>query len=193
MKIINPFKKITFEYSRIENLKVLDIGCGRTTLKNAVGLDQTKYPNVDIVADLNKKLPIESETFDVVHANQVLEHVENLPSLMDEIFRILKKDGIFVAHVPYFRSKWAVVDPTHIRFFCINTLDYFVKNNWISDTYRFSDNLFSKKEVILDTNEKTTWLENLIIKIALRRPDKFENSVWSNIFIFKELTFVLTK
>lgn len=47
-------------------------------------------------SDLNKRLPFEDKTFDVITANQVLEHVWNIDSLLLEIRRILKDDGIFI-------------------------------------------------------------------------------------------------
>ena len=46
------------------------------------------------VADLDDGLPFESESFDVVHANQVIEHVRRTDLLLREIRRVVKPDGI---------------------------------------------------------------------------------------------------
>jgi SAM-dependent methyltransferase len=46
------------------------------------------------VADLDDGLPFESESFDVVHANQVLEHVRRTDLFMREIRRVLRPDGL---------------------------------------------------------------------------------------------------
>jgi SAM-dependent methyltransferase len=46
------------------------------------------------VADLDDGLPFESESFDVVHANQVLEHVRRTDVFMREVRRVLRPDGL---------------------------------------------------------------------------------------------------
>ncbi len=40
-----------------------------------------------------ENMPLESESFDVIMANHILEHVEHLDKALSEIFRVLKKDG----------------------------------------------------------------------------------------------------
>ena len=47
-------------------------------------------------SDLNKPLPFPDGTFDVITANQVLEHVWKVDDLLLEIRRVLKDDGVFV-------------------------------------------------------------------------------------------------
>ncbi|MGH2762563.1 MAG: class I SAM-dependent methyltransferase [Thermoleophilaceae bacterium] len=50
---------------------------------------------VDVtVGDLDEGLPFRSESFDVVHANQVLEHVRRTDVFMREVRRVLKPDGL---------------------------------------------------------------------------------------------------
>lgn len=45
-------------------------------------------------ADLNRPLTeIPSETFDIVHANQVIEHVSNVDLFVSEVYRVLRKGG----------------------------------------------------------------------------------------------------
>jgi SAM-dependent methyltransferase len=46
------------------------------------------------VADLDDGLPFESESFDVVHANQVLEHVRRTDVFMREVRRVMRPDGL---------------------------------------------------------------------------------------------------
>lgn len=173
--------------------RILDIGCGRKKLPGSVGLDCRAHPGVDIVADLNEKLPIETGSYDVVHADQVLEHVQNMIPLMEEIWRILAPNGILVAHTPYFRSNWAHIDPTHVRGFTINTLDYFVKDTLYNDGYSFGENNFSKKEVYLDTDYRSDPFRIFFSNLALRWPARFENSLLSFLYPFQQITYVLTK
>jgi ubiquinone/menaquinone biosynthesis C-methylase UbiE len=48
------------------------------------------------ISDLQKKFPYDSNSMDVVHANQVIEHVPDLDHFMSEIHRVLKPGGITV-------------------------------------------------------------------------------------------------
>jgi len=182
-----------FNPAIFEGKKVLDIGCGKAKLSGAVGLDAQAFPGVDIVADLNQKLPIEDASYDIVYANQVLEHVENLIGLLHETHRILRPGGKLVAHTPYFRSSWAHIDPTHVRSFTINTLDYFVKNTYCHEHYRFSDIAFASHDVYLDTDYRAYPGRILFSAVALRWPMWFENSMFSFLYPFEQITYVLTK
>lgn len=44
-------------------------------------------------ADLNHNLPYDSNRFDLVHANQVIEHLHDVDTFVAEIFRVLKPGG----------------------------------------------------------------------------------------------------
>lgn len=43
--------------------------------------------------NLNEKLPLEDETFDVITAIEVIEHLYNTDTFLKELFRICKKNG----------------------------------------------------------------------------------------------------
>lgn len=97
---------------RNQNAAIVDIGCGdgaMTTqfakkigsLKTVVGLESipnlVKKANkngIDCkVADLEKKFPLQSKSFDVVISYFSLEHVLNVDNFVSEIYRILKSGG----------------------------------------------------------------------------------------------------
>lgn len=46
------------------------------------------------------RLPFETGSFDYVVSNQVLEHVENKTAMVDEIRRVLRRDGTFLVSFP---------------------------------------------------------------------------------------------
>jgi SAM-dependent methyltransferase len=176
-----------------EGKLVLDIGCGRTKLEGSVGLDQFKHEGVDIVANLEEPLPIADGEYDMVFANQVLEHVGDLTSLLSEIHRILKPGGQLLAHVPYFRSSWAHIDPTHVRSYTLDSLDYYVEGTWLYNEYRFMDESFSSIEKFLDTEYKSTLGRRVMSSLAIKNSFKFENSFLSFLYPFEQLSFLLTK
>ena len=173
--------------------RVLDIGCGRKKLPGAVGLDRLPLPGVDVVADLDSGLPFPEHSFDAVSANQVLEHVGDLVALVHEVHRVLRPGGILVAHVPYFRSAWAHIDPTHVRCFTINSMDYFVAGTHCHEHYRFGERAFRRIQVVLDGDFPPRLLRALFAGLALRFPTRFENSLLSSLFVFQQLTYVLEK
>jgi ubiquinone/menaquinone biosynthesis C-methylase UbiE len=92
--------------------KLLDLGCndGRWTLKLAEKIETKKVYGIEIdgnatnkaiengiickKSDLNKKFPFEDNFFDVVHANQVIEHIVSVDLFVSEIFRVLKWGGV---------------------------------------------------------------------------------------------------
>ena len=64
----------------------------------------TKYPTLKITnyvqEDIQTKTPFDSNSFDLIFALDILEHVENPSIAIDEILRILKKDGLLFISVP---------------------------------------------------------------------------------------------
>jgi len=53
-----------------------------------------------IKADIQEKTPFDANSFDVIFALDILEHVENPSIAIDEILRILKKSGLLFISVP---------------------------------------------------------------------------------------------
>lgn len=48
-----------------------------------------------------EKMPIESNSIDVLLANHVLEHVANLPAALSEIYRVVTPGGIAILQTPF--------------------------------------------------------------------------------------------
>lgn len=100
--------------------RLLDIGCGRGKiaffLKNKAseiyGVDNSKRElqfakknglKVKLI-DLDKsKLPFKNNFFDTVTCLDVIEHVRNPFTLVNEAFRVLKKNGSFILSAPNIR------------------------------------------------------------------------------------------
>lgn len=94
-------EKVKF-YAPLIKGRVLDIGAGKSPyqrfFRNAmeyIKLDNHDYPGceIDIKADAAKKIPLKSNSIDSVVCFQVLEHLKNPQKAIDEIHRVLKKEG----------------------------------------------------------------------------------------------------
>ncbi|VVB69340.1 Methyltransferase domain protein [uncultured archaeon] len=110
-------------------MNVLDVGCGRNKVPGAIGIDIASLPGVDVVYDLNKfPWPFEDNCFDMIHCYHYLEHTEDVISVMEEFFRILKQGGKLLIRVPHYSSRIAWVDPTHKRAFSLGSFDYYGTN-----------------------------------------------------------------
>ncbi len=109
----------------------LVIGAGhfkqRSLLKDQVWetvitLDMEKDTKPDIVHNLERlPWPMDSNTFDEVHAYEVLEHFgqqgdyQAFFAHFGELWRILKPNGLLFATCPAWDSLWAFGDPGHTR------------------------------------------------------------------------------
>ncbi len=106
--------------------KILDLGCGRNKHPDAVGIDFCDKTHADIIHDLNQfPYPFEDNHFDIIIANHILEHLDNVINVMEELHRIAKPDATVVIRAPYFTSIDAFADPTHKHFFTARSFDYF--------------------------------------------------------------------
>jgi predicted SAM-dependent methyltransferase len=76
----HKLKRIQRRLGRLANAsgRKLQLGCGRKPLSGFVNLDVAALPGVDLVANLEQKLPFPDNHFDLVHARHTIEHVENL-------------------------------------------------------------------------------------------------------------------
>lgn len=114
---------------KVGNMNILDVGCGKRKVPGAIGIDIALLPGVDIVHDLNTfPWPFEDNYFDEIHCYHYLEHAENLITVIEEFYRILKYDGKVIIRVPHYSSRLAWVDPTHKRAFSLGSFDYYGNN-----------------------------------------------------------------
>ena len=96
--------------------KLLDIGCGSGEISFALREQGFEPFGIDFsptaieiatsaglecqIADLDEGITASAESYDVVWAGDVLEHVFDPIGLLEEISRVLKKSGVFCATIP---------------------------------------------------------------------------------------------
>lgn len=91
--------------------RLLDIGCGNKpyeiwsneVVSEYLGCDiiQSSANKVDVLSPANN-IPLENGSFDTVLSTQVIEHVEDHQGLVNEAYRLLKKDGYFILSGPMY-------------------------------------------------------------------------------------------
>ena len=59
-------------------------------------LKWTKSYVEKIQTDLNKKIPLENESWDIIISLFTILHIDNIEKFFEEVYRILKQDGIFI-------------------------------------------------------------------------------------------------
>lgn len=103
-----------------------------------IGLDIDNFAeNVKACNIGFERLPFEDAGVDFVSAFDLIEHIPRLGGeapnrnpfifLMNEIHRILKKDGLFFAQTPAYPYPTAFSDPTHVNVITPDTVKYFGK------------------------------------------------------------------
>lgn len=97
---------------------ILNLGCGRKHMADAVNLDVTPDTEPDIVHDLNiRPWPFPDNHFQEIIALDVVEHLDDVIGTMEEIHRISKPGATVHITVPHFSCANAFTDPTHRHYF----------------------------------------------------------------------------
>ena len=125
-------------------MKILDLGCGLRKYVGGsrdvvIGLDRVKTPAADVVFDIDSRrpLPFPPDSFDLVYANHVFEHIADVMFLLEEAHRILKPGGKLVINTPHFSSSDFYIDPTHKHPFASQSFDYFDPSTHLGSSFGF--------------------------------------------------------
>lgn len=145
------FKK----YLGSRNNKILEIGCGTGYVLKGL---EDKFINYQLVGSeihiegikfakerLQKvqfiqldatKMPFENE-YDAIGAFDVLEHIEEDEKVMKEVYKSLKKEGLFFISVPQYQWMWSINDDIayHKRRYNRNEMKEKLSNNGFEVLY----------------------------------------------------------
>jgi len=162
--------------------KNLDVGCGNHIPENTkedkwIGIDVSSKDPRCIIRDLKRGLPFDDNSFDMVKADNVLEHIDQADYIFvwNEVYRVLKPGGIFDIVVPRWKTPASIQDPTHVRFFCPESFQYFCDDgsgktafDGLSDGYgvktlfKMIDNTFNKTVICGQQ-------EDVVYKVILKK------------------------
>jgi ubiquinone/menaquinone biosynthesis C-methylase UbiE len=107
-------------------------------------VDLRIVPGVDIVADVTR-IPFANGCASEVVASSLLEHFSDPYSVLDEVHRLLAKNGRFVMRVPAPWSQSGLLDKTHVFLADLKLWrqilnEYFVRVRVIPEGVRYRDN-----------------------------------------------------
>lgn len=174
-------------------LKVLDLGCGNKKRPGAIGIDFNSRTAADIIHNLNNfPYPLEDSSFDEIYLDNTLEHLDDVIRVMEEVHRILKPGGLVKVIVPYFRSLWACIDPTHKHFFTVESFAYFDPDHIICSRYDYSLARFKPEKIIFNETLENRWTKKIVIKLANRWPCRYEY-YFSHLYPLDDISFYLRK
>ncbi len=122
----------------------INLGSGKDYKLGWLNLDILERAQPDLVLDLGQPqvfpiqaqgslgadIHLEAGCTDLVYANNVLEHVPDLPTLMGNVLTLLREGGEFHIEVPYERALTAWQDPTHLRALNENSWLYYTDWFW---------------------------------------------------------------
>ena len=159
--VYNKRKKALLEFIKNKQLqgKALDLGCdtGNTTQilsqkgfeVTAVDINAQRVKELSesqsdvgfIQQDLEKTFKFEKESFDLIWAGDIIEHLMNTENFVKESYRTLKNGGYFIVSTPYhgiiknisivllnFDKHFCPWDE-HIRFYTKKTLEQQLRRN----------------------------------------------------------------
>ena len=112
----------------------LNMGCGTDILAGYVNADSIELLGVSVLSDFSKRFPFKDDSFSVVNAVNVIEHLPDTVRVMEEIWRVSGAGAKIHIKVPHYKSSNAFKDPTHRSFFTEDSFEYFDsgKISWYS-------------------------------------------------------------
>lgn len=167
---------------------ILDFGCGNMKCPGAIGVDINPDTDADVVHDLNVfPYPFADDSFDEIRADNVIEHLDDVLCVMAELHRIARPGALVLVKVPYFRSRWAWIDPTHKHAFGVDSFSYFDPDHEYSRLYNYTPTRLRVERVALNEDVPGRRLAKWI---ANRWPVRYEMRL-SHLAPLDELTFYL--
>lgn len=131
--------------------------------ENMLSIAKFKYPNIKFIEGDCTNLPFEDNSFDTVTISFGLRNIENYDKALDEIYRVLKPDGIFF-HLDFCKNNilaniiYDFVIPKLVKIFYRNNLPYkylvqskkdFFNNNILKEIFEKHHFIHKKTNIYL--------------------------------------------
>lgn len=107
----------------------LDVGAGRGDFSSLflgrryLSLDVYPYPEVDLVCDLTRTVPLRNESFDIIALMNVMEHVYDTHALLAALSDLLQPGGFLIVAIPFLiKIHQAPIDYVRFTHFALRQL-----------------------------------------------------------------------
>jgi hypothetical protein len=162
----------------------VNLGSGKDYKPGWLNIDILERAEPDLVLDLGQpvQLPLEVPTcrggrvrleagsLELLYANNVLEHVPDLPLLMTNVLALLKEGGQFMIEVPYEHAPTAWQDPTHLRALNENSwlyyTDWFWYLGWFDHRFEIAEFKWLDLQLKACAKEQAAFMKVTLRKIA---------------------------
>ncbi|MFH1280548.1 MAG: class I SAM-dependent methyltransferase [Candidatus Beckwithbacteria bacterium] len=137
--VLARYQQVLGQIPSNKNLKFLDIGCGdgvllylisQKTKAQLFGIDSDSDSLKTAKSKVNAKffqasaykLPFKTQSFDIVIASEIIEHLKNPEKMLSEIKRVLKPKGLSLITTPV-KLFPKPEDPMHVQEFSTSDLN----------------------------------------------------------------------
>tara|TARA_B110000967_G_C18896961_1_gene571431 strand:+ start:814 stop:1359 length:546 start_codon:yes stop_codon:yes gene_type:complete len=160
----------------VSEIKILDLGCGNKKVPGSIGVDSNDTLDADVIHDLNQfPYPFNDNEFDKVYIDGTLCLLDNAVLVMEEIYRICKKNAMVVIVQPYFRSVWSFADPWIKNYGTVHSFAFYDPDDPICIRYQYSTARFKTLSINFDEYlDNPSIIRKIVIKFATRFPRKYE-------------------
>lgn len=143
-------------------LKV-NLGCGTDIKDGWLNVDRVKTSDEVLVWDLNVfPYPIEGGSANEMQAIDVMEHLPAVIPFIEECHRILTKGGTLYLQTPRYDADFLWIDPTHIRGFHEQSMDFFDPDKYYGKTTGFyTPCKFRVESEILSNKNLRFWMTKI--------------------------------
>ncbi|MFM9914498.1 MAG: hypothetical protein ACKVOX_01715 [Rhizobacter sp.] len=161
----------------------INLGSGKDYRSGWLNLDVQDSTQPDLLLDLSQPLTLplqasspcagpvllEAGSVQVINANNVLEHVPDLATLMGSCLRLLAVGGELRIEVPFERSPTAWQDPTHVRAMNENSwiyyTDWFWYLGWFEHRFKLGDSSYLDINLQPCAKEQAAFMRVVLEKI----------------------------
>ena len=121
---LRDIEVLTMRWADQNSLMKIDLCGGFNKPSGYMSID---LEGADLIADLNKGIPLPDNSCGLVRAYDALEHLVDKHKTMKEIHRVLAPGGVLLSMTPSTDGRGAWQDPTHVSFWNQNCFWYYTR------------------------------------------------------------------
>lgn len=179
-----------------ESRTVLDVGCRDAVLKNYLacdlkytGVDICPGPYVDHVCNIENGIPLETSSYDVVFALDVLEHTNDIFSVFEELVRIARLQIIVsLPNMYHWRFRLRYLFGCEMGKYILPLEPIVDRHRWLTSyrtTHNFCHHMAKKYSLKLQERYLFGGRRSFVIDAPLSLISR-NLAVWSTVFAFKK-------